>query len=99
MPAIPSSRRRMEYSGPMEPQFVSLSDLDRFTLAKGVSAQALFGEGVMLNLVELAPDALVPGTAILTSSSAGPARRIETCGHGPRPRVPVTGPRSSVHLP
>jgi quercetin dioxygenase-like cupin family protein len=44
----------------MEPQFVSLSDLHRFTLAEGVSAQALFGEGVMLNLVELAPDALVP---------------------------------------
>ena len=30
------------------------------TLANGVSAQALFGEGAMLSLVELEPDALVP---------------------------------------
>jgi unsaturated pyranuronate lyase len=44
----------------MEPQFVSLSELRRFTLAEGVSAQALFGESAMLNLVELAPDAVVP---------------------------------------
>jgi hypothetical protein len=36
----------------MEPQFVSLFDLHPFTLAEGVSAQALFGEGVMVNLVE-----------------------------------------------
>jgi quercetin dioxygenase-like cupin family protein len=49
------------YSRTVEPQFTSLSDLRRFTLAEGVSAQALFGEGAMLNLVELAPDALVPG--------------------------------------
>ncbi len=47
------------YSSLMEPQFISLSDLHRFTLAEGVSAQALFGERAMLNLVELAPDALV----------------------------------------
>jgi quercetin dioxygenase-like cupin family protein len=42
------------------PQFVSLSELRRFTLAEGVTAQALFGEGAMLNLVELAPGASVP---------------------------------------
>jgi unsaturated pyranuronate lyase len=44
----------------MEPQFTALSELRRFSLAEGVSAQALFGERAMLNLVELAPDALVP---------------------------------------
>jgi quercetin dioxygenase-like cupin family protein len=41
-------------------QFVSLSELRRFTLAEGISAQALFGEGAMLNLVELTPGALIP---------------------------------------
>jgi quercetin dioxygenase-like cupin family protein len=44
----------------MEPQFTPLSALHRFSLAEGVSAQALFGEQAMLNPVELAPDALVP---------------------------------------
>jgi hypothetical protein len=44
----------------MEPQFTSLSARRRSTLADGVTAQALFGERVILNLVELAPDALVP---------------------------------------
>jgi len=44
----------------MKPQFTSLSELHRFTLAEGVSARALFGEGAMLNLVELAPGALIP---------------------------------------
>jgi quercetin dioxygenase-like cupin family protein len=44
----------------VDPQFTSLSDLRRFTLAEGVTAQALFGDGAMLNLVELAPNALVP---------------------------------------
>lgn len=44
----------------MEPQFTSLSDLRRFALAEGVSAQALFGERAMLNLVELARDAVIP---------------------------------------
>ena len=48
------------YSRFMEPQFTSLSELPRFTLAEGVSGRALFGEGAMLNLVELAPDARVP---------------------------------------
>jgi quercetin dioxygenase-like cupin family protein len=41
-------------------RFVSLSELHRFTLAEGVTAQPVFGEGAMLNLVELAPDARVP---------------------------------------
>jgi unsaturated pyranuronate lyase len=41
-------------------QFVSLSELRRFTLAEGVTAQAMFGEGAMLNLVELTPGARVP---------------------------------------
>jgi quercetin dioxygenase-like cupin family protein len=41
-------------------QFVSLSELRRFTLAEGITAQALFGEGAMLNLVELTPGALIP---------------------------------------
>jgi quercetin dioxygenase-like cupin family protein len=41
-------------------QFVSLSELRRFTLAQGATAQALFGEQAMLNLVELEPNARVP---------------------------------------
>jgi quercetin dioxygenase-like cupin family protein len=41
-------------------QFVSLSELRRFTLAEGATAQALFGEQAMLNLVELEPNARVP---------------------------------------
>ena len=44
----------------MEPQFVSLSELRQFSLADGVRAQALFGQAAMLNLVDLAPGALVP---------------------------------------
>jgi quercetin dioxygenase-like cupin family protein len=43
-----------------EPQFTSLHDLRRFPLADGVSARALFGDGAMLSLVELAPNALLP---------------------------------------
>ena len=43
----------------MEPQFDSFKNLKRFQLAEGASAQALFGEGAMLNLVELAPSAIV----------------------------------------
>lgn len=50
----------MRYSLSMEPQFASLSQLRRFKLAEGVSAQALFGEGAMLSLVELAPNAELP---------------------------------------
>ena len=48
------------YTRPVGPQFVSLSELRQFTLAEGATAQALFGEQAMLNLVELAPHARVP---------------------------------------
>jgi quercetin dioxygenase-like cupin family protein len=44
----------------MEPQVTSFSELRRFKLVEGVSAQALFGERAMLNLVELGPNAVVP---------------------------------------
>jgi quercetin dioxygenase-like cupin family protein len=38
---------------------VSLSSVKAFRLADGVTAQALFGERAMLNLVELEPGAVV----------------------------------------
>jgi quercetin dioxygenase-like cupin family protein len=44
----------------VEPQFVSFGSLRSYGLTDGVSAKALFGEGAMLNLVELAPEAVVP---------------------------------------
>jgi len=44
----------------MKPQFVSFRSLRSYDLIDGVTAKALFGEGAMLNLVELAPDAVVP---------------------------------------
>ena len=44
----------------MDPQFVSFDDVRGFQLAEGVTAKALFGEGAMLNLVELEPGAVVP---------------------------------------
>src|SRR5690348_9587095 len=43
----------------MEPQFISFASASDFTLADGVTAKALFGEGAMLNLVELEPNSLV----------------------------------------
>lgn len=43
----------------VEPQFISFSRTPEFQLAHGVTAKALFGEGAMLNLVELAPGAVV----------------------------------------
>jgi quercetin dioxygenase-like cupin family protein len=43
----------------VEPQFVSLGRLDGFRLADGATAKPLFGEGAMLNLVELEPGAVV----------------------------------------
>lgn len=43
----------------MEPQFVSLASTPSFPLAAGVTAKPLFGDGAMLNLVELEPDAVV----------------------------------------
>ena len=43
----------------MEPQFRSFRSLPGFKLADGVTAQPLFGDGAMLNLVELEPNATV----------------------------------------
>lgn len=43
----------------VEPQFVSFRRLDGFRLADGATAKPLFGEGAMLNLVELEPGATV----------------------------------------
>jgi quercetin dioxygenase-like cupin family protein len=43
----------------VEPQFISFARTHAFPLANGVTARALFGEGAMLNLVELEPDAVV----------------------------------------
>ena len=43
----------------MEPQFASFRSLESFRLAEGASAKPLFGDGAMLNLVELAPNAIV----------------------------------------
>jgi quercetin dioxygenase-like cupin family protein len=43
----------------MEPQFISFADASQYRLADGVTAKALFGEGAMLNLVELEPNAIV----------------------------------------
>jgi quercetin dioxygenase-like cupin family protein len=45
----------------MDPQFVSFDRLQAFQLARGVTAKALFGEGAMLNLVELEPGGVVAG--------------------------------------
>jgi quercetin dioxygenase-like cupin family protein len=41
-------------------RFLRLDALDHFALAAGVRARALFGDGAMLNLVELDPGAIVP---------------------------------------
>jgi quercetin dioxygenase-like cupin family protein len=43
----------------VEPQFVSFRRLEAFPLADGATAKPLFGEGAMLNLVELEPNAVV----------------------------------------
>jgi quercetin dioxygenase-like cupin family protein len=43
----------------VKPTFVSLDRVLGFELARGVTAKALFGEGAMLNLVELDPSAVV----------------------------------------
>jgi quercetin dioxygenase-like cupin family protein len=44
----------------MEPQFVKLTGLRTLELAPGVTAQPLFGEGAMINLIEFEPGAIVP---------------------------------------
>jgi quercetin dioxygenase-like cupin family protein len=41
-------------------RFLRLDAIDHFALADGVRARALFGDGAMLNLVELDPGAVVP---------------------------------------
>jgi len=43
----------------VQPQFISFAQTRAYELASGVTAKALFGEGAMLNLVELAPGAIV----------------------------------------
>jgi quercetin dioxygenase-like cupin family protein len=43
----------------VEPRFVSFTRLESFRLAEGATAKPLFGEGAMLNLVELEPNAIV----------------------------------------
>jgi unsaturated pyranuronate lyase len=43
----------------MEPQFISFRDANSFQLADGATAKALFGDGAMLNLVDLEPDSTV----------------------------------------
>jgi quercetin dioxygenase-like cupin family protein len=44
----------------VEPQFVRFDDVKSFELAAGVSGRPLFGEGVMLNLIEFEPGSTVP---------------------------------------
>lgn len=44
----------------MEPQFVRLDDVRPFELGPGIGCRPLFGEGAMINLVELEPEAVVP---------------------------------------
>jgi quercetin dioxygenase-like cupin family protein len=43
----------------VESQFVSFAQAPGFQIAEGVTARALFGEGAMLNLVDLAPNSVV----------------------------------------
>ncbi len=44
----------------MGPQFVHFNDVRAFELTAGVSGRPLFGEGAMLNLIELEPGSTVP---------------------------------------
>jgi quercetin dioxygenase-like cupin family protein len=44
----------------VEPQFVHFDDVREFELAAGVTGRPLFGEGVMLNLIEFEPGSTVP---------------------------------------
>ena len=43
-----------------EPQFVRFDDVRSFLLAPGVAGRPLFGEGVMLNVIDFEPGATVP---------------------------------------
>lgn len=44
----------------MEAQFIRLNEVKPLDLGPGFTAYPLFGENVMLNLVELAPNSVVP---------------------------------------
>lgn len=44
----------------MEPQFIHMDDIHPFELGEGIGCRPLFGESVMMNLVELEPGAVVP---------------------------------------
>ena len=44
----------------MEATFVHFDQVERFALADGVTGRPLFGTGVMMNVVECAPGAVVP---------------------------------------
>jgi quercetin dioxygenase-like cupin family protein len=43
----------------VEPRFVHFDSVAPFTLAEGISARPLFGEGAMLNLIEFEPGSTV----------------------------------------
>ena len=43
----------------MDPQFVNFDDVREFELAPGVVGRPLFGEGAMVNLIELDPGSTV----------------------------------------
>jgi len=50
----------VRYFDAMEPQFIHFDDVSPFTLIEGVEGRPLFGEGVMMNLIEFGADATVP---------------------------------------
>jgi quercetin dioxygenase-like cupin family protein len=50
----------VRYFPAMEPQFIHFDDVAPFTLIEGVEGRPLFGEGVMMNLIEFGPGATVP---------------------------------------
>lgn len=53
--ALPAS----VHTARVDPQFRSFKSIPAFGMADGVTAKPLFGEGAMLNLVELEPNAIV----------------------------------------
>ena len=44
----------------MDPQFIRFQDIRPFQVAAGAIGRPLFGEGAMINLVELEPNSVVP---------------------------------------
>ena len=44
----------------MEPRFVHFDDVASFTLIEGVEGRPLFGEGVMINVIEFGAGSTVP---------------------------------------